>query len=913
MNAAHELGPTRRLDEEHDLLTVENVDGADFRSYFAQVKIGVIETHSPIIVQDSANEDVPRPKATVEHVAPSTISNENSQLGANYSVTENSENRNIALDLADTAEQDDVDEEMDPAVGGFVMYLSDKASYEIQQDNANAARPYIDRLREIKGTRKVIAELRHQTYSRIVARQIERLREGDVASVHKTLREILIPGGQVLAPYKDEVTDAVTDFYLDQAEEKLSKSEYEEAVEIIYHVRMRATEDNRSEKYVNAAADFMKRVGTGMVDDALNRIGKGDFVAARHIFYALYRTEGLSEYICPVGQALAGEYLKIALEYLVADQLDDGWRTLRTAHLVLDLLSPGSPKSRQFPKSQDFIDYLGQEPDSQFLERTYDVHDGLSPELIDIRFAHLDQFMSILEREIMNDLTQEDWEKAFERLLSLRLLQKVPPRIQPTNGHQMLAKWAAIELFTNTRIRNWEVIIGKDMLLGQVTAQTDHMLPEYRFLYYLSCAEIWYFYFRDMDTTLKYCQQAIRLDTVPSFLKNGSDALYLQARVFARKGLPLDADYCYSLLSKRPNNPWSIYGSPGAVLRQSGIDIVRGLLIGINRQKLSVIMSLMSRGEHNSGEVVSLDPRMVAKQNYYHKNPRSVKLVNALFADDVKWITEFHDIPMNIEPSIFPDHEAFTGSFLHFVSFFTPSTYLRICLRNPWLSVNLKSIGGKTPLHLAAKVFAADNVKMLLEVGANFEAVDNYGNTPLHDMLSISPDDYLQELPVQEALQLLLDLKAQDANGQVRRTLEARNTTLQTPLHKLGLSLMEQLKQHPQGTERKHLKKYRDIYVTIVNHPSYRPDDCDAEDTNGNWAIDAFSFAKLFHRLGEEPPRTTLIWGPEIAEPAAPSEAISKDNGKKAKQSKPLSPRSDSSAGKKKTKWPKRFSIFGVR
>lgn len=189
------------------------------------------------------------------------------------------------------------------------------------------------------------------------------------------------------------------------------------------------------------------------------------------------------------------------------------------------------------------------------------------------------------------------------------------------------------------------------------------------FVHCLTNAEIFYFEKRDLDRALAWCQKAIEIadDNMPSWVSK-SDALYLLARIFERKDMPLDADYYYSLILDFENyDQWRIYGNPGRVLRNFGHSPT------LNRGKLSLtdndITNIMNRITQGFPHGVTDDAEIL-------------DLIRAIYADDVSWSGK--EIKWKI-PSY--QDAVFIGPFTHLLATAGPLEYLRIALHNPWVDV----------------------------------------------------------------------------------------------------------------------------------------------------------------------------------------------------------------------------------
>jgi hypothetical protein len=102
----------------------------------------------------------------------------------------------------------------------------------------------------------------------------------------------------------------------------------------------------------------------------------------------------------------------------------------------------------------------------------------------------------------------------------------------------------------------------------------------------------------------------------------------------------------------------------------------------------------------------------------------------------------------------------------------TPDELMEV-LVYPGFKIDQKNANGFTMLHSVAMNHNTKNVLVCLSVGADVNAVDLHGNTPLHVAIDAMKDgEYLVEF--EAVVQLLIFYKA---------NIHARNDQMQTPLH----------------------------------------------------------------------------------------------------------------------------------
>lgn len=137
-----------------------------------------------------------------------------------------------------------------------------------------------------------------------------------------------------------------------------------------------------------------------------------------------------------------------------------------------------------------------------------------------------------------------------------------------------------------------------------------------------------------------------------------------------------------------------------------------------------------------------------------------------------------------------PSNDGFCA--LHFT--WLSAAFLKIFLSAKSLSnINIKDIYGRTPLHIRAQHGNAEECQLLIDAGADVNAINKYGDTPLMEAVS-----WGNSLPIPVLLAAGADINIKNKEGQTALTRKAL-TSLAAPLDPArGLS--------HSGEERAHAK-----------------------------------------------------------------------------------------------------------
>ncbi|KAK6516278.1 hypothetical protein TWF506_006187 [Arthrobotrys conoides] len=736
---------------------------------------------------------------------------------------------------------------------GFVNYLFEKAYNEIKSGSADAAKPYIERLRLIDRTERVICALEDEYYGKIIVNGVTKLQNNDLSSALDILEELKAPA---LLKYKEILRQEIANYLHRIAVGYINRSEYKEAFQAISKLeaqlktweggngRSVSTAQSRNQGANPAAGVRVDRqpqhlrdlVGNHIKSKAITHTEAGEYPQAVALLRFLdgfsYDRERVE--ICRV---LAWGFLKAAEAAIQKENLEFVWTNIFRTDIICNVadswpdyllpnhgdlvqtvfqLSEGGRSAQKLAiDSMYMVPLSGSSSRGGVLRRLGKRRVARTREIIDARTTVLQRVRMIYERRFLLELENSNLHSAFQALSDLERFWRLPeqePRRQSLNSSTLelkivpTANMRTVQEFLVSRQRTFDIILpekngrslidNKPMPTGADGLQTGNTLG---FVYYLTRAEVSFFEKRDLEKAHFWCQKAIAIadGNIPSWASK-SDALYLLARIFERKGMPLDADYYYSLIpSFEKYDQWRIYGNPAMVLRQNGHNP------RLDRGKLSLsddgILDIFDRvtqdfphGITNSADHKSLDA-----------------LIRAVYADDVFWSIGELEVS---RPS--SNEKVFDGPFLHVLATKSPLEYLRIALHNPWVDIEQTDQNRNTALHRAAKIWNKEKVSLLIRSGANIKASNLKGDTPLHTMLAFTPGVKLENADIPGTLsQLFADETV--AIKSAAYLLNIRNSVGQNPLDVLKASLVKELEAPQSHTEIGYLKRFADAWEYI--------------------------------------------------------------------------------------------------
>ncbi|EGX50804.1 hypothetical protein AOL_s00054g890 [Orbilia oligospora ATCC 24927] len=798
---------------------------------------------------------------------------------------------------------------------GFVKYLFDKAADEIERGNTEAAKPCIERLRSIDRTQRVIEALEDNYYGQIIVDGVSELRSDDLSLTLGILEQLKAPAP---TKYKEILRREIADHLHRIALQLISASEYKEAFQIISKLEDQLkswdTKDgplgmsSTSGVPMGQQPEILKdSAGSHIKSKAIAHVEVGEYTQA----VALLRILDGNSYdrqridIC---KALARSFLAVAEQNVRDENLDLVWTNIFRADIICnaadswpDYLSlNGGDFVRTIVQVPDARDKLGAHARKLAIDGVYTLpmpsggrrHFGLvfknsgrrrgvtrSKDIIEARLSILQQVRSTYEKRLNLELEKLMFDDALEVLLELERFWKWSDReqIAGASANSASAKvipsvdMRIVQKFLRCRQREFYTGEENDRRTAQIKPVEAETIPtgaRLGFVHCLTQAELSYFTKHDLEKAHFWCKTALAIadEQIPSWVSK-SDALYLSARVFERKNMPLDADYYYSLIpSFEKYDQWRIYGSPGKVLRLSGHEV------HLNRGKLS-----LSNG-------VFLDLYNGLNQDFSHgiANSASNKTLNALlraiYADDVSWSSEPLKLPASTDMP-----------FLHLLSETGPLEYLRIALHNPWIDIGQTDQHGNTALHRAAYKWNKEKVSLLIRSGANIRALKVNGDTPLHTMLSFAIGVKLENADIPGTLSHFFT-DAMVAKGVLStHPLFIRNKAGQTPIDVMKFSLMKELQLARSNAESGYLKRFADAWE-YLSKLSFCPSQYKSDST---LSIPAQREKQL---------RASRPGGPSIVSPTALE--------RRPLYKAPAGSRREDTKQKEDTKRKKRFGIF---
>ncbi|KAF3916568.1 hypothetical protein ABW20_dc0102714 [Dactylellina cionopaga] len=508
---------------------------------------------------------------------------------------------------------------IDPIHAGFVKYLSDKASYEIQQSRPEAAQPYMERLASIAGTELVIAELKHQQYDAIMRDGVEKLlSKYDLEGALRCV-EMLEP--YEANPYRIILTDAILQCYLKIANAELLEGRYAD-------VFARITEIQEKQKIWGGELTrdvkvFKKEVLSELIGLAAGRIeSSGSYPKSlentshpypylKLLYDHNFKWEGNTACV-----SLAHGNLEQARDELRREQPSAAkfWYHMAVADKMFVGIMSGSFDENILKLSSAENTSESYDAQKRIVWRDYTPVDQITDDILALSSTVLSLVKHFYEKQLGAALEKHDWVEAWKIIGSLKIFWENPELFPLTP--EVKAQGSIVELHVATRLRRWDKIL-EDGKVRFVLQDESLVGPDPLSTYYLTLAEIAYFKTRDLNLALTYCQKAIGGNASTS----KSDAFYLLARIYTRNEMPLDAEYYYSLSTgEKEYDEWRIYGFPGAELRKTGVRISRGEL-DVSKEQLKSIIDYIYQyrpaNEHGFGNGIEIDEGLAVVQGLF--------------------------------------------------------------------------------------------------------------------------------------------------------------------------------------------------------------------------------------------------------------------------------------------------------
>ncbi|KAK6357575.1 hypothetical protein TWF718_001883 [Orbilia javanica] len=709
--------------------------------------------------------------------------------------------------------------DVEPAQLGFVNYLFDKAMAEITSGQSSAAKPYIERLRLIDRTERVLGALEDEYYGRIIEGGVSKLNSDGLKSALLVLDELKEPS---LSKYKNILQGEITEHLKGAAIKHIHQYEFEDAFQTILTLEghqkswgLSAGDPGGAE---NPLGTLRHLAGDYIRSKAFTHIKAGEFTKAVGLLCLLDGSNDNYDVqrrvIC---ELLARYILRDAEKNLTVGKLDSVWIGLFRVDKIIDIADYW--KNYGSTTESDLIQTVFKDPASDkktrkaIIDNNYRARDAVrntaaTKDVVSARNSILCRVRKIYEERLMEDLEESAFHEAFYVLQELdqfwepqntTVMEKIfrsEVKIEPTVDMRIIQKF----LVSRQRVFDIPHHRGQGDTGNKKPPKDDaDSIPagtSLGFVYCLTNAEVSYFEKRDLEKALFWCQKAINLagENIPNWVSK-SDALYLLARVFERKDMPLDADYHYSLIpSFEEYDQWRIYGNPGRILRQLGDNpkLHRGKLV------------LSDTGIKNILNNIAQNPSTGA-----HGHVPDA-LIRAIYADDVSWSHS----EIQWHTSVYKDLP-FGGPFLHVLASAGPLKFLQIALHNPWVEIEEPDMVGNTAVHKAAKVYDEEKVLTLIQSGAKTTSLNNRGDSPLHNMLRFAVGETLAGADISGTLFLFVNIVLNKPPYSDLYLLESKNNEGQTPVDLLRTSLENELSRSESRNHLGYLKRFADAWGVI--------------------------------------------------------------------------------------------------
>ncbi|KAK6362779.1 hypothetical protein TWF730_000234 [Orbilia blumenaviensis] len=832
--------------------------------------------------------------------------------------------------------------EVEAAQLGFVQYLFNKATAEIGKGDVEAANPCIERLQSIHGAKNVIGALEDEIYGRVIEDGVSKLAQGDKDSALQILDSIKDPR---FLKYQRILQLEIMEYVRRVAGRNIFSSNYKEAFQAISdlreHERIWDVGPNYfpSQRLIQLAAYHIR----GAAD---RYIRAGEFVKAVSLLDFLQETPDYKWSICI---DLSRKFLQMADDSVGREELELVWSWLSRVDKTLELAS-SSPKS--IPANTDLVQMVFNCPYDSWALRIAIINcrwdlaskPKLDRDIVESRNYILCRARQIYEKRVYLGLDEQNLWNAYQNLLNLEVFwhpQKIDQKSNgqtngQTNGQEVkvppTSDQRILKLFLSSRQRSFKIDrchAGKGTRVYEEENMTEINLPtdsSLGFVYCLTNAEIFYFEKRNLENALVWCQKAIEIadENVPHWASK-SDALYLLARIFTRKNMPLDADYHYSLIpSFEKYDQWRIYGEPGRLLREivGSAKLDHGKL-NLEFEDVMLIVNRITRDLATTAAAQEESDKARLQARYLED------IIRALYADDISWSTNknlrFELLPLEGSGArqkvpAASQRLVFYGPFLHLLSLAGPWEYLRIALHNPWVDVEERDNDNNTPIHQAAIAFDKEKISLLLDRGANPGAVNTGGNSPLHLMLSFPKFKVRSaDIDVKGALNLFVrapvECQRPDGSKFLAFLLLSPNNSGETPIELMRKALIQDLREPKAATEIGYLVPFKeawDLISKLAHCPQTYLDDSMFDrpamrERELKTALKRARVKEVRRLTAEQPAEYRLIEPKTLAQSQSRSRSRSRSRSphRRTPSKPPPRPREPVRASK-----PKRFGIF---